>query len=35
MNEFVHIIKGTPLYVWAILCYLLFVGIKSFMRKEL
>lgn len=29
MNEFVHIIKGTPLYVWAILCYLLFVGIKS------
>lgn len=29
MNNFVHIIKGTPLYVWAILCYLLFVGIKS------
>lgn len=29
MNEFVHIIKGTPLYVWAILCYLLFIGIKN------
>lgn len=29
MNEFLQIIKGTPLYVWAILIYLLFVGIKS------
>lgn len=29
MNEFLQIIKGTPLYVWAILVYLLFVGIKS------
>ena len=24
-----NIIQGTPLYVWTILCYLLFVGIKS------
>jgi hypothetical protein len=29
MNEFLQIIKGTPLYVWVILVYLLFVGTKS------
>jgi hypothetical protein len=29
MNEFLQIIKGTPLYVYSILAYLLFVGIKS------
>lgn len=29
MSEFLHIIKGTPLYVWFILVYLLFVGINS------
>ena len=29
MYEFLHIIEGTPLYVWVILVYLLFVGIKS------
>lgn len=29
MTEFLQIIKGTPLYVWAILVYLLFIGIKS------
>lgn len=27
--RFLTIIKGTPLWVWAILCYLLFIGIKS------
>jgi hypothetical protein len=29
MSECLQIVKGTPLYVWAILIYLLFVGIKS------
>jgi hypothetical protein len=29
MNEFLYLIKGTPFYVWIILIYLLFVGIKS------
>lgn len=29
MNEVLQIIIGTPLYAWAVLGYLLFVGIKS------
>ncbi len=35
MNEFIHVIKGTPSYVWTILCYLLFVGIKSIKTRVL
>jgi hypothetical protein len=29
MSELLRIIKGTPFYVWIILGYLLFIGIKS------
>jgi hypothetical protein len=29
MNEFLHTIKGTPLYVWVILLYLFFVGMMA------
>ncbi len=29
MNKAISIIIGTPVYVWAILIYLVFVGIKA------
>lgn len=33
MNEVIEIISGTPLYVWGILFYLLYVGIKNTKRS--
>lgn len=34
VNNIIKIIATTPLYVWAILAYLLFVGIKA-MRNHI